>query len=149
MTLKQLAPVLALIVGACAAGAPEPAPTPAPVAAAAVTDGCPSIVALFLAAPETTSVTKVAEPVKLDPAPFKRPYPRGVIGRDRKASIAIAVAVDTLGRADMKTFKVVNTTHPWLATSLKTAIAKWKFTPAEINGCKVPRTYHFGATVGQ
>ena len=148
MKRPLLALSLALLVAACA-GAPEPEPAPVPVAAAPVTDGCPTIVARFLTAPETTSVTRVAEPVKMDPPPFKRPYPRGVIGRDGKASVAVAVLVDTLGRADMKTFKVVNTTHAWLGTSLRTAIAKWKFTPAEINGWKVPRTYHFGATVGQ
>lgn len=149
MTLNRFTPALALLVAACAGSTPEPEPAPTPAAAGAVTDGCAAVVRVFLAAPDTTSVTKVAAPIKMEPPPFKRPYPRGVIGRDGKASVAVTVFVDTLGRADMTTFKVVSTSHPWLATSVKSAITKWKFTPAEINGCKVPRTYHFGATVGQ
>ena len=46
----------------------------------------------------------------------------------------------------MKTFEVLKTTHPWLATSFKTAVAKWTFDPAMLAGCKVPRVYHFMAS---
>ena len=54
------------------------------------------------------------------------------------------VLVDTLGKADMKTFTVVSASHPWLGTSVKSAVAKWKFAPAEVAGCKVPRNYALG-----
>jgi hypothetical protein len=63
--------------------------------------------------------------------------------------VKVTVLVDTLGRADMRTFTVVKTTHPWLAASAKGAIAKWKFEPARLAGCKVPRVYKWGATSGK
>lgn len=144
MTMRPILLLPLLAISACAPSTPDAAPPPAPLA---VTDGCPSTVAQFLALPDSTPVTKVAEPIKMDPKPFQR-YPRSIIGKNGKASVAVTVFVDTLGKADMSTFKVVETTHPWLATNLKSVIAKWKFKPAEVNGCKVPRTYKFGATVG-
>jgi hypothetical protein len=61
----------------------------------------------------------------------------------------VSVLVDTLGHPDMRTFTVVKATHPWLAGSAKGAIAKWKFQPAELAGCKVARTYKWGATSGR
>jgi hypothetical protein len=49
----------------------------------------------------------------------------------------------------MSTFTVVKTTHPWLASSVKTAVAKWKFEPAEVAGCKVPRVYNYNLHSGR
>ena len=57
----------------------------------------------------------------------------------------IDVIVDTLGKADLKTFKVVAASNPWLATNVKSVIGKWTFAPAQLAGCKVPRVYHFYA----
>jgi hypothetical protein len=45
----------------------------------------------------------------------------------------------------MRTFRVVRATHPWLGQSVKSAVRQWKFAPAELEGCKVPRLYHFAA----
>jgi len=56
--------------------------------------------------------------------------------------------VDTLGKADMRTFKVVRSTHPTLSKSVHDAVAKWTFTPAVVHGCKVPRTFNWSATAG-
>ena len=81
----------------------------------------------------------------MDPPPIPRPYPRGMIGKDGKAEVAVEVLIDTLGRADMKTFKVLSSSHSYLSKSLKTAVSKWKFRPAELKGCKVPRKYRFEA----
>jgi TonB family protein len=74
--------------------------------------------------------------------------PPGVAGRDGVAEIRIKVLVDTTGRADMRTFKVVRSTHPTLTRSARNAVAKWKFRPAMVGGCKVPRTFNWGATAG-
>jgi hypothetical protein len=49
----------------------------------------------------------------------------------------------------MNTFAVVKTTHPWLASSVKSAVAKWSFDPAQLAGCKVPRLFKWGATAGK
>lgn len=62
------------------------------------------------------------------------------------SSIKVDVIVDTLGRPDMKTFKVVASTHPWLAQNIRAAIPTWRFRAARLAGCKVARVYHFSAT---
>jgi hypothetical protein len=62
------------------------------------------------------------------------------------ALVKVDVLVDTLGRADMKTFRVVESSHPWLAQNLKASIPTWTFRAARLAGCKVPRVYKFSAT---
>ncbi len=139
--------ILAITLAACA-GSPPPEPTPAPApASAAVTDGCASIVAAFLAKPDSTPVTKVPEPIKMEPRPFRPPYPSDLLAKG-KAEFRATVLIDTLGKADLATFKIQVSTHKWFNNQALNAIAKWKFRPAEINGCKVPRNYLFSASVG-
>jgi hypothetical protein len=83
--------------------------------------------------------------VAMKPLPVDaRKMPKGVADRNGFYEVRFQVLVDTLGRPDMKTFAVVKTTHPWLSSSVKTAVAKWKFTPAQLAGCKVPRNYVLG-----
>ena len=92
-------------------------------------------------------VEKVASPLKIDIAPIgTRSMPRGVADRNGWYTVKFHVVVDTMGKADMKTFAVDTTSHPWLATNIKTAVAKWKFAPAEVAGCRVPRNYSLGIT---
>jgi hypothetical protein len=62
------------------------------------------------------------------------------------SSVKVDFVVDTLGRADMKTFKVIESSHPWLAQNLRATIPGWTFRAARLAGCKVPRIYHFAAT---
>lgn len=62
------------------------------------------------------------------------------------SAVKVDVVVDTLGRADMKTFKVVESSHPWLAQNLKATMPSWRFRAARLAGCKVPRIFHFSAT---
>jgi len=71
--------------------------------------------------------------------------PAGVIG-PKGAVIKADVIVDTLGRADMTTFKIVRSSHPWLSSHVRNGISRWRFSPAELAGCKVARVYHFSAT---
>ncbi|MBI3792966.1 MAG: hypothetical protein HY275_19080 [Gemmatimonadetes bacterium] len=140
--------LVSLVAAACASAPPPPEPVPAPVVASGtITDGCPGIVAEFLAKPDSTPVTKVPEPIKMDPRPFRPPYPQDLLAKG-KAEFKATVLVDTLGKADMKTFKILVSTHKWFNNQAVNAIAKWKFRPAEINGCKVPRNYLFSATMG-
>ena len=88
------------------------------------------------------AVERVPEPVKIDPAPIPRRLPKGVIGKDGKAEVRIRVVVDTLGAANMQTFTVVKSTHPTLTRSVRAAVAKWTFVPAQVSGCKVPRNFN-------
>jgi len=79
--------------------------------------------------------------------PVLRPdqIPPGVITANG-AVIKVDVMIDTLGRADMTTFKIVKSSHTWLSTHVRNGISKWRFSPAELAGCKVARVYHFSAT---
>ncbi len=136
---------------ACAAACtpPPPAPPPAP-AVSAVPEGsdlCYMVVRDAVAKPDL-DVDRVPVPVKQDPPPFKPPYPRGVFGKGGTMDVAIEVMVDTLGKAEMSTFKVVRTSHQWFANRLKDAVSKWTFEPAIKAGCKVPRVYKLGITAG-
>jgi len=66
---------------------------------------------------------------------------------DKKGAVVkVDVVVDTLGRADIKTFKVVEVSNPWFADNLKSVIPQWRFSPALLAGCKVRRVYKFSAT---
>jgi hypothetical protein len=136
-------------LAACSSHSPaehEPASAPVRVASAAPVS-CDEWVRRAVASPEL-DVDRVPEPVAYEPAPLPKRLPKGTVGKDGKAEVRVKVLVDTLGKADMSTFTVVKTTHPRLATSVKSAVAKWSFRPAEVGGCKVPRIFNWGAVAG-
>ena len=87
-------------------------------------------------------VERLPAPVAMKPAPFHG-MPESALRKDGSAEIKIDVIVDTLGRADMKTFKVVKVSNRWFIENVRGVIGKWTFTPALLAGCKVPRVYHF------
>lgn len=91
-------------------------------------------------------VERVPTPKKMDPAPIRRPVPASAVRRDGSSSLKIEVLVDTLGKADMSTFTVLESTSAWLTTGIRRAVERWEFEPALRNGCKVPRYYQFVAT---
>ena len=90
-------------------------------------------------------VDHIPAPIVAKPPALQRP-PRSALRKDGSADVKVDVVIDTLGRADMRTFKVVSASNAWLATNVKSVIGKWTFKPAELAGCKVPRTYHFMAS---
>ena len=92
-------------------------------------------------------VDSVPRPVSQRPRPFAN-MPAAVKSDidTRGSAVKVDVVVDTLGRANMKTFKVVSSSHPWLAENLRASMATWTFRAARLAGCKVPRVYHFSAT---
>jgi hypothetical protein len=91
------------------------------------------------------AVDRIPSPVVAKPAPLQK-VPKAALRKDGSADVKVDVLIDTLGKADMKTFTVVSTSHPWLVTNVKSVLPKWKFSPAELAGCKVPRVYHFMAS---
>jgi len=91
-------------------------------------------------------VERVPSPVKMDPAPIRRPVPRTALNRDGSSVIKVEVLVDTLGKPDMTTFAVIESSNVWFTNGVKAAIAKWTFEPAYRNGCKVARFYQFAAS---
>jgi hypothetical protein len=92
-------------------------------------------------------VDSVPRPVSQRPRPFAN-MPSAVRTQiNAKGSVVkVDVVVDTLGRTQMRTFKVVESSHPWLAENLRTVMPGWTFRAARLAGCKVPRIYHFSAT---
>lgn len=91
-------------------------------------------------------VERVPAPVKMVPAPIRTPVPRTALRRDGSSVIKVEVLVDTLGKPDMGTFTVIESSNPWFTTGARNAIAKWTFEPALRNGCKVARYYQFSAS---
>jgi hypothetical protein len=91
------------------------------------------------------TVDRLPSPIAMKP-PALRGVPASAYRKDGSAEVKVDVIVDTLGRAVMSTFRVVAVSNPWFATNVKSVIGKWRFTPAELAGCKVPRVYHFMAS---
>lgn len=98
------------------------------------------------AADPRLEVERVPTPVQMTPPPIRTPVPRSAVRRDGSSSLKVEVLVDTLGKPDMSTFSVIESTSAWLTTGARNAIARWTFEPALRNGCKVPRYYQFSAT---
>ena len=138
--------VLFVAVGACAKQASPSLQTEKPVrlASANAPMTCSEAVARAKAKPDL-DVDRIPAPLAMKPAPLQK-VPATAWRKDGSAEVKVDVVIDTLGRADMKTFKVVSVSHPWFATNVKSVIGKWTFSPAELAGCKVPRIYHFMAS---
>jgi hypothetical protein len=94
-------------------------------------------------------VDRLPTPKAMVPPPIAVKSMPAAVRASRYNAVKITVLVDTLGHADMSTFTVVKTTHPWLAQSVKSAVGKWTFQPAQLAGCKVPRRFEWAATSGK
>ena len=125
----------------------DPAATPARLAPPDPLVTCDEWVRRAVADPDL-DVERVPAPVALNPAPIPKRLPKGVVAKNGYAEVRIRVLVDTLGAADMRTFTIVKSTSPTLTRSVRTAVAKWRFVPAEVRGCKVPRNFNWAAVTG-
>lgn len=150
-TLSALT-IAALAVAACSKSSPDTQPEPEMVGARVNTNleapiargDCKEAVRRATLNPDL-DVEKVAAPLTMTPPPIDgRRMPKGVADRNGWFKVKFHVLVEATGKPDMKTFAVDTTSHPWLATSAKAAVAKWTFAPAEVAGCKVPRNYSLG-----
>lgn len=151
MTIR-LSLAFAAVVGLASCTAPAPAPPPpAPEPAPLATSDLCHLVQAEEARNPSLEVDRAPDVVKYEPRPLMPPkggYPRGVIRRDGKTKVKVSVVVDTAGKADMTTFKVIETTHQWLADNLKAMVPRWTFTPAVKKGCHVAGLWVFTATPG-
>lgn len=145
-TLRATSALLLAAIVACGGGrkATDESVTPVRVAPPDPVVTCAEWVRRAVADPEI-NVERVPAVVAFDPPPFPKRFPKGVLTKDGKAEVRIKVLVDTVGVPDMATFTVVKSTHPTLTRSVRAAVAKWKFTPAEVSGCKVPRNFNWAA----
>jgi hypothetical protein len=99
------------------------------------------------AAKPDLDVDRLPSPTRQRPAAFLK-MPAAVRSQvvNKGAVVKVDVLVDTLGRADMRTFKIVEVSNPWFADNLKSVLPGWRFSPALLAGCKVRRVYKFSAT---
>ncbi len=151
MRLPLLFAAAGVLAACSSAPPPEPVITPVivkdtvPPGALPVADGdCAEALRRAAEKPDLV-VDQLPVLVTAKPAPLQHP-PTSALRKDGSAEVKIDVIIDTLGKADMKTFKVVSTSSQWLATNVKSVMPKWTFSPAQLAGCKVPRVYHFYAS---
>jgi protein TonB len=64
-------------------------------------------------------------------------YPALLESSRVEGSVLVQFVVDTLGRADMQSFKVLESSNALFVQSLATTLPKWRFYPAEARGRKV------------
>lgn len=145
-----IVPLIAALAAACASSNATPDTseevTPARVASTGVAYGDCREARIRAAAKPDLDVDRIPSPVAMKPRPFVG-FPQSALRKDGSATIKADVVIDTLGRAQMSTFKAVDVSHPWFEKNLRTVLPKWKFTPAQLAGCKVPRVYHFMASL--
>lgn len=76
---------------------------------------------------------------QVDMAPGNPPphYPDMLRSANIEGEVIASFVVDTNGRADMRTFKVIKTTHELFTQAVRNALQNYRFYPAEIGGRKV------------
>lgn len=79
-------------------------------------------------------VEKPAMPRNGNPSPK---YPSVLESSRVEGAVLVQFVVDTLGVADMSTFKVLDATNDLFAASTRATLSKWRFYPAEASGRKV------------
>src|SRR3954465_14971378 len=79
-------------------------------------------------------VEKQVAPMPNNPGPR---YPDMLRSANVEGEVLAQFVVDTTGRVEMNSFKVLKTSHDLFTNSVKQALASMKFYPAEIGGRKV------------
>src|SRR5205085_3313778 len=79
-------------------------------------------------------VTQPVYPRKGNPAP---PYPDQLRAANIEAEVDAQFVVDTSGRAEMNTFKVVASPHPLFSDAVRRTLPRMTFAPARVNGAAV------------
>ena len=64
-------------------------------------------------------------------------FPEALRARGQNGRIVVQFVVDTLGRAEMSEFKVVDATDAQLADAVRAVLPRFRFTPGEAGGHKV------------
>jgi len=64
-------------------------------------------------------------------------YPALLESSRVEGSVLVQFIVDTLGQADMQSFKVLEASNELFVRSIENALSKWRFYPAEARGRKV------------
>jgi hypothetical protein len=62
---------------------------------------------------------------------------RYVDAREDPGALVVQFVVDTLGRAEERSFHVLHAPSAAAGDSVRAVLARWRFAPAEQNGCRV------------
>jgi hypothetical protein len=154
--IRRLVPLIAVVAAVACSQRPSPeaapemapeiesnvriAPPEQPVAAG----DCAEALRRAVAKPDL-AVDRIPAPVVAKP-PALQKLQRKALRPDGSAEVKVDVVIDTLGKADMRTFTLVAASSSLLVDNVKSVIGKWTFSPAELAGCKVPRVFHFMAS---
>ncbi len=79
-------------------------------------------------------VEKMVQPVPGNPAPR---YPDMLRTAGIDGDVIAQFVVDTTGRIDMQTLKIIRSTHDLFTAAVRDALGNWKFNAAEVGGKKV------------
>ena len=80
---------------------------------------------------------QVEKPVMQAPNSPTPQYPDILRSAGVEGEALVSFVVDTTGRADVSSFKVIRTTHELFATAVKNALPRMRFIPAEVGAKKV------------
>jgi protein TonB len=80
---------------------------------------------------------QVEKPVMQAPNSPSPQYPDILRQAGVEGEALVSFVVDTSGRADVASFKVIRTTHDLFATAVKNALPRMRFIPAEVGAQKV------------
>ena len=80
---------------------------------------------------------QVEKPVMPAPGSPSPRYPDILKSAGVEGEVVVAFTVDTTGRADMSTLKILKSTHELFAAAVKSAMPSMRFLPAEVGGKKV------------
>lgn len=80
---------------------------------------------------------QVEKPVVMAPGAAGPTYPDMLRSAGIEGSVLAQFVVDTTGRAEMNTFKVLKSDNDLFSTSVKNALQRMKFLPAEVGGRRV------------
>lgn len=80
-------------------------------------------------------VEKVAVALPGSPQPA---YPQSLLRRRRQGRVAIEFVIDTLGRVDTTSVRVLDSAHPMFTLAVRDVLPYLQFLPAEAGGRKVP-----------
>ena len=95
---------------------------------------------VITAAPSENTVYfeyQVEKPVMTAPGSPPPRYPDILKSAGVEGEVVVAFQVDTTGRADMSTLKILKSTHELFAAAVRNAMPSMRFLPAEIGGKKV------------
>lgn len=83
---------------------------------------------------------QVERPATFIPDSTVSPYPAPQLpGTPPRQATLVSFIVDTLGRPDTSSYKVIRDVEPGVAQEGRAVFARWRFRPAQIRGCVVPQ----------